>query len=381
MLLFSVQCIGHIIVEKTCLRIPAHWPISTADSLFTTMTSQSKGRPDFDSLPLHSGDPPFSAWGLYGDEDELGTLNLLTDLVVREAAKEIWTGQRVGLDLPLDFAARPSHNRQPLTHTVLRKDPRLVHDDVLHFNTQISTQWDGFRHYGYQRERKFYNDVQIEDISGPGHPKETGTAAWYQGPSVTTKLGIQAWCAQGIVGRGVLLDYRLWAELTGRPYEALSRHAIDVDDLQRCADAQGVVFRQGDVLIVRTGWTQGYRGMTTEQQIAYSHAEPTVLVGVATSVKTLRWMWQNGFSACCADTPGWERWPALEGDGEVGGIGKLRLHEVLLNGWGMPIGELFDLERLSQACLALKRWTFYFSSMPLHVPGGVASPCNAMAVF
>lgn len=291
-------------------------------------------RPPFSSLPLHPEDPPFSAWGLHGSEDELGTLNLLTDEVVREAVQEIRTGQRIGLDLPLNFSARPSHNRRELTHTVLRKDPRLVHDDVLHFNTQISTQWDGFRHYGYQKERKFYNNVSIADISGPGNPGEKGMAAWYQGPSITTKLGTQAWCAQGIVGRGVLLDYRRWAEQQGRTYDALGDHAIDVDDLEACAQAQGVQWKAGDILCVRVGWTAGYMALNEEEKVKFSHREPTVLVGIATSVKTLRWLWDRGFSACASDAPGWERWPALPGNGEEGGIGTYRLHEVMLNGWG-----------------------------------------------
>lgn len=53
------------------------------------------GIPDFDALPLRKGDPKYSAWGLNGDQDELGTLNRLTDERVAEAAKnEIKTGLR-----------------------------------------------------------------------------------------------------------------------------------------------------------------------------------------------------------------------------------------------------------------------------------------------
>lgn len=53
------------------------------------------GLPPFDSLPLRQGDPPFSAWGLYGDKDELGTLNRLSDERVAAAAREeIKTGKR-----------------------------------------------------------------------------------------------------------------------------------------------------------------------------------------------------------------------------------------------------------------------------------------------
>lgn len=62
----------------------------------------SKKIPSFDELPLGPGDPPNSAWGLWGEEGEdpaLGSLNYLTDKLVLQAAKdEIQTGQRVGLE-------------------------------------------------------------------------------------------------------------------------------------------------------------------------------------------------------------------------------------------------------------------------------------------
>lgn len=57
------------------------------------------------------------------------------------------------------------------------------------------------------------------------------------------------------------------------------------------------------------------------------------------------------------------------------------MHETLLSGFGMPIGELFDLEELAQLCGEHSRWTFFVTSQPLKVVGGVASPPNAIAIF
>ena len=48
------------------------------------------------------------------------------------------------------------------------------------------------------------------------------------------------------------------------------------------------------------------------------------------------------------------------------------LHEVLLSGWGMPIGEMFDLEALSAECAKQGRYEFFLSSVPTKVPNGVA---------
>lgn len=55
----------------------------------------ANGVPDFDALPLREGVPRLAAWGLYGDKDELGFLNRLTDERVAAAAREeIRSGKR-----------------------------------------------------------------------------------------------------------------------------------------------------------------------------------------------------------------------------------------------------------------------------------------------
>jgi len=113
-------------------------------------------RPPFSALPLDPAGPPGNAWGLYGKDDVLGALNTLTPAVVAAAAAEIKTGERVSLDWPLNKPSHPSFGRPPFKQTIRsRKDAegieRTVNDDHLDFNTQCSTQWDGFRHYGEPR--------------------------------------------------------------------------------------------------------------------------------------------------------------------------------------------------------------------------------------
>ena len=54
--------------------------------------------PSFDDLPLDRTGPGKNAWGLWGPDDQLGTLNHLTaDVVKRAASEEIRTGERVSL--------------------------------------------------------------------------------------------------------------------------------------------------------------------------------------------------------------------------------------------------------------------------------------------
>jgi len=100
-------------------------------------TQASKPRPPFSALPLRKGDPPYSAWGLYGPDDELGTLNLLTPERVLSAVKDVSTGESVGLNLPLNVPNPPSHNRVGFSHKIKHSAPRNVHDDLIDMNTQV----------------------------------------------------------------------------------------------------------------------------------------------------------------------------------------------------------------------------------------------------
>ncbi|CAI7578541.1 unnamed protein product [Penicillium pancosmium] len=312
--------------------------------------------PSFDDLPLRKDGPPGNAWGLFGDNDECGMLNRITPEVVNAASKEIKDGVRIPTDLPIDFMSKPCFGRAPFQHTIKNKAPRSVNDDTLVFNTQISTQWDGFRHFGYQESKKWFNDHTLEDI-------------------LQTKVnGIHAWVEQGgIVGRGVLLDYAAWAEANKIAVNHFSPRSISVATLQKIADTQGTELRKGDILFVRTGWVQAFSNLSPEKAIALADMTTPPAIGLESSRATARWLWETGFAAVAGDQPSFEAWPCQNPE--------YMLHEWLLAGWGMPIGEIFDLERLSEECRKRRRWSFFFSSMPLRVPGGVASPPNGVAIL
>lgn len=122
-------------------------------------------KPTFDSLPLQKDGPHGNAWGRFGAGDELGMLNLLTPETTKEAAKEILEGVRISTDWPLDRISNPMFGRVRFGHVIKNKAPRAVNDDSLSFNTQISSQWDGFRHYGYQKEQLYFNGRTPKDIT------------------------------------------------------------------------------------------------------------------------------------------------------------------------------------------------------------------------
>jgi len=143
------------------------------------------------------------------------------------------------------------------------------------------------------------------------------------------------------VGRGVLLDYCQWAESEGLPgYNLMSNHKITVNNLKAVADAQEVSLKHGDILLVRSGFTKGYLQMSDDQKIDWSRKTPTDWIGLETSVNTARWLWNSGFAACGGDQPGWESFPIWRTP-EEGGLENLSLHEIMLSGFGMPIGKFY----------------------------------------
>lgn len=121
-------------------------------------------KPSFDALPLRKDGPPGNAWGLFGDNDQCGMLNLLAPDIISKAASEIRDGVRVSTDWPLNRMSRPCFGRAPFKHEITTKTPRAVNDDTLTFNTQSSSQWDGFRHYAYQKEKLWFNGKSLDDL-------------------------------------------------------------------------------------------------------------------------------------------------------------------------------------------------------------------------
>jgi hypothetical protein len=119
--------------------------------------------PPFEALPLRKDGPRGNAWGLFGEDDQNGMLNLLTSDNTVQASREIKDGTRVSTDWTLTSMSPPSFGRPPLKHTIKHLAPLIV-DDEISFNTQSSSQWDGFRHFGFQREGKFYNGKTQQDL-------------------------------------------------------------------------------------------------------------------------------------------------------------------------------------------------------------------------
>jgi len=328
----------------------------------------------FDSLPNKR-----QVWtGAPGSREEgLGRLVLLTpDVVAAAAASCIRSGRRVSVGWELTKLEIANFNRLPCVHKMVPILDGVAFDDIYTFNPQQSSQWDGLRHFSLPcptdadaGNRLFYGGTTKDEIRQPGNDR----------------IGLQFWAKEGICGRGVLLDYVSYAERRGISYSTFSDHSIPLSTLLEIAQEENVTFRRGDVLFVRVGVTQEWdTKMTPADKNAYAEGSHPQHAGVEGTEEMLRWIWDSGFAAVAGDAISFEvyppktSYPRPDGQEEVAGV---FMHEYLLAGWGMPIGELFDLEALSRLCRQEQRWEFFIASAPFNMPGGVSSPPNCIAIF
>lgn len=307
--------------------------------------------PDYDDLPAVPGLDLRHAWDVWGRDDVLGSVNLVTPARVARAAAGVRTGELFPLDLPLDEPNPPLYGRTAYQHHRFRLNRHEMDDRLDAFHPQASTQWDALSHVRC-REHGFWGGRTEDPVDAPN------------------PLGIEHWARHGIAGRGILLDVGALLARRSPGYDPLDPVMVTADDLAEVLDAAGVTPEQGDVWCVRFGWFPAYRRLDATARAAYAVAPH--FAGLRADEAMARFLWNHHPAALVCDNPAVEVQP---GDPSIGS-----LHRRLLPTLGTALGEMFDLERLAAACAADDRYDFFFVANPLHVPGGIGSPGNAVAI-
>lgn len=108
-----------------------------------------------------------------------------------------------------------------------------------------------------------------------------------------------------------MLDFVRYAERHGIDYDPLSSYAISLAQLQDIAKEQGVIFRQGDVLLVRSGLSKWIRVSTPEDKGPFEKSG--CHMGVDPTRELLEWLWNQNFGAVGGDAIAFESVPASDG--------------------------------------------------------------------
>jgi kynurenine formamidase len=317
---------------------------------------------------LLKADPPGSSWEVFGRDDQLGTINFLTPQRVADAARLVRTGRRFGLDHVLTaFEPYPTGTRRPLQHRLFSTNTWHRDDWVDSLYLQSSSQIDSLRHIGHP-QHGFYGGLRPE-----------------QNTQDSTALGVHTWAAAGIAGRGVLLDVPRWFARRGVDYDAGQTLAIDAAMLDEVADAQGVSWEGGELLLLRTGWAEQYLAKSPAERASGPWRQAP---GLAQRESTVRWLWDHEIALVAADNLAVEADPVIESDFRYPGETRPAtgvdhsgmLHRPLIALLGMVLGELWRLDELAADCDADGVYEFFVTCKPLNLVGGVGSPPNAIAI-
>jgi hypothetical protein len=312
--------------------------------------------PRFAELPVRPDAPPGSSWGVFGDDDEIGTLNFIRPEHVAAASRLVGQGKVFPLNLGLELPDPPFFGRKRIQHTLFAKYEGTALDDYIDcLYPQASTHWDGLRHFA-DPDHGFYNGAQLGELTTGGE----------------TRLGVQAWARRGIAARGVLLDVARTLADESTSFDPFDFFPIGPDVLERTAERQGDELRPGDVLLVRTGWLEAYLQLDREQRERLAALGRPGAPGLH-GADMPAFLWDNRIAAVATDTP------ALEAT-RPGDTSPLSLHVALIARLGMPLGELWRLGALAADCAADGIHAMLLVSAPLNVPGGAGTPASALAL-
>ena len=276
-------------------------------------------------------------WGRWGDDDEVGAVNLITDAKRRQAAGLVRTGRRVSL-------SRVFEPEQHFVRTTPRRATAGESGSVVDhlgfiYHGQTITHIDALCH--------------MWDVDGMWQGRDPAEGITTGGAQFAA---ITAW-SDGIITRGVLIDVPLYR---GESY-VQPGSPVQGWELEEAARTQGVELEPGDALLVHSG------------REAYARAGNEYAGGD-----------RPGLGASCAkfirdhdvSLLGWDMMDARP---DPYGLA-YPMHGILFN-YGVALLDNALLEPIAQACAEEGRYEFMFMALPLKVARGTGSPANPIAMF
>jgi kynurenine formamidase len=288
-----------------------------------------------------------SNWGRWGDDDELGTLNLIRPEHRARAAKLAAEGAVVSCER-LISTRYSDENPQPLMHFMM-----TTGEAVPAQGQAAATDWFGMPFHGHT----------VTHLDSLGHFFWNGKTYNGRPASVVRAVNgvgfgsIEPAC-DGLVSRGVLLDVP-----RARGQEFLEPGlVITVEDLERCEAEAGLKVGSGDMLLVRTG-----RDPRRKHHPA-SEGRP----GLGASC--LPWLHEREVSVLVSDE-------AHDVQPQVYAGIRTPIHAVGIVAMGLWLLDNAQFEPIAEKCAELHRWEFMFVVAPLLLQRSSGSPVNPVALF
>ncbi|MBL7252814.1 cyclase family protein [Actinoplanes sp. LDG1-01] len=294
-----------------------------------------------------------SNWGRWGDDDELGTLNLITDDVRVAAARAVRHGRSVSC--AWEVTAPGDLERSTTTCPYAVKMPGAE---------QMPARFHADERWGFTNERLgiAYHGNTITHLDAPCHIFWDGRMYNGRPHSMVDAETGSAWAtvtaaAAGIVTRGVLLDV---AAVRGVPWLEPGQGVFPAD-LEEAERRQGVRVGSGDAVLLRTG-----RGRVRDEASGFDQA--------GWHASCLPWLHERGVALIGADTP-----QDVQPSGYAGVL--MPVHAVSLVAMGLWMLDNCDLEACAATAAELGQWDFQLAVAPLRLAATSGSPVNPIATF
>lgn len=352
-------------------------------------------------------------WGRWGEDDELGALNLLGSAEMyrgMQAATQQGAGgiERFSLQLSMTgevivddgdedstttdtgdpaFPPRTPARRDNTTAEggtqvaggVKYVDDKFVADAFLQGTTHLDAL--GHAWYGDQIYNGFSADTTEatksfetpllgtkgrDAIPDNGDPEDLVAVNETRG---LDRVDVSNPAEAGIFGRAVLLDVGRHLDVADENDRLPLGYEVTHEDLQATAEAQGTEIRDRDMLLVRTGSIERTRDPEAEWTAL---GEP----GLVFSERLVEWVADTDIPYIGADNLAVEKAiQTIDGDTYV-----IPLHGAFLRNLGVYLNEILDLRDLSAACAEDGVYEFLLTGAPLKVERASGAPINPVAV-
>jgi kynurenine formamidase len=302
---------------------------------------------------------PASPWG---PNDQTGATNRVTPAVTKAAAGEIQEGKVVVMSYPLTdgiplFGTR--FTKTILTATTLAPGAALGENQLTYMEdtwlsqSHVGTHLDGLGHIG--RKDCYFNQTAMGKFITQNN---------------MTKLGLEH--LKSFATRGVLVDmvkvYQAAGKFKGN--SACKKPCLEKGTVITKADLEAglkmynVTLREGDIIVVHTGWGDLFEQYPAQNAI-YNSGEPGL------GKEAASWLVSQKIVAVGADSWGVEVIPG-ENPKEA-----FIVHNILLTDAGIHIMENVRTDLMATEADRTKRATFFFS---MTVPKAVGLTGNFVAI-
>ncbi|WP_102347229.1 cyclase family protein [Bacillus sp. Marseille-P3661] len=264
-------------------------------------------------------------------------INILEDI---QSRKQIDLSQPMVKGMPIHPAHPPYHITLNNRHgDVIRPCGHSSSNEMMVLSTHAGTHIDALCHVSEDGKLFGGHDASEEQ----------------QGTQLFKNLGAEN--LKPTFTRGILLDVAAY-----KAVDALDpAYEITEEDLVNTARAQGSEIREGDVVLIRTGW-----GKFWDDASKYLGGEEGA---PGPGVKAGEWLAQWKPSAVGSDTSAFE----VMNHHNI----TLEVHMILIARNGINIIENLLLEELSET----KQYEFLFISLPIKIVGATGSPIRPIALI